>query len=104
MKCFSFPAWCKFGKCDSGDTLVTMGLSDEDGDRLIQYGCDKTIYYAGFKNCEQLSDLYEKVLNEADDQITWELIEEDIIEQGQSASDVYEIDVDFPTEFEKELK
>ncbi len=75
MKEFTFCAWCRFGKGDSGETLVDVELTDEEAEQLIKYGTQPDVYYGEFSECKELKDLYQKIYSIAVDQITEELRE-----------------------------
>jgi hypothetical protein len=107
MKEFTFIAYCRFGKGDSGETMVDVELTDEEAEKLIKYGTQTDIYYDGFSECEELKDLYQKVYAIAVDQITEELREggdwvdkEEARNPDWKADDTYACGVNFPSEFE----
>lgn len=116
MKHFIFPAWCKSGKFSSGATLVEVGLTDEEAERLVKFGTDPEVLYSyrGFYNCSAVNDIYDKVYKIAVDQITDEQkawMSEDDEEEAEilnnpnwRADDFYEVGVEFPREFEKMVK
>ena len=102
MKEFTFPAWCNYGKGDSGESWVDVELTDEEAEMLVKYGTQPDIYYNEFAQCEELKDLYQKVYAIAVEQITEEL-REDRIEATNpdwKADDLYPCGVNFPSEFE----
>ena len=110
MKEFTFPAWCRYGKLDSNESLVDVELTDEEAERLVTYGTDGEVYYDGFYECAALKDIYKKVYDIANAQITeelrfWMAEEEEDSEISKlpnwKASDHYSIGVEFPTEFEE---
>ena len=110
MKEFTFTAWCRFGKGDSGETLVDVELSNEESERLIQYGTKAEIFYNGFDRCEELKDLYKKIYEIAVTQITDELRdfgdwvdEKDAKAPNWRADHLYACGVNFPNEFEDVL-
>ena len=105
MKEFTFPVVCSFGKGDSGDTYVTVELTDEEADRIIQYCAQPDNYYSDFSDSEELADLYHKIYELGVDQCTDELREngdwldeEDIEDPDWRADDLYSIWVNFPEE------
>lgn len=104
MRDFTFPAVCGFGKGDSGDTLVTIELTDEEAERLIEYCSQPDHYYSDFDECEELADLYDKIYELAVEQITDELRDGDFLEEEDAedpdwrADDLYTIMVKFPEE------
>jgi hypothetical protein len=107
MKEFTFIAWCRFGKGDSGETEVEVELTDEEAERLISYGTKADIFYDGFSECEELKDIYKKVYSIAVDQMTEEM--RDFGEEDHSdnpdwvVDDTYACGVNFPSEFEDML-
>ena len=110
MKEFTFTAWCRFGKGDSGETLIDVELTDEEAERLIMYGTQPEIYYNEFYLCEELKDLYKKLYAIAVEQITEELRdggdwidEDDKNNPDWKADDTYACGVSFPYEFEDML-
>ncbi len=106
MKSYEFPAWCRFGKGDSGETIVEYELTDEEAARLEAAASDEEIYYTGFYETADLADIYKKVYAAAVDQITEELLDGDFPgdldrdNKDWKADDTYAIGVGFPTEFE----
>ena len=109
MKEFTFIAYCSFGKGDSGETWVDIELSDAEAEELIKYGTQPDIFYDGFGECDELSELYNKIYAIAVDQITEELRgtdwidEEDLNNPDWRADDLYHCGVNFPEEFEEML-
>lgn len=110
MKEFTFCAWCRFGKGDSGETWIDVELTDEEAERLVKHGTQTEVYYHGFSECEELKDLYQKIYAIAVDQITEELREggdwiddEDARNPDWKADDTYACGVNFPDEFEDML-
>ena len=108
MKEFTFSAWCRFGKGDSGETEVEVELTDDEAERLVHYGTQPDVYYGGFYECKELSDIYQKVYAVAVKQITEELkdyegftlTEEQLNDPNWEADDLYACGVNFPSEFE----
>lgn len=102
MREFTFPAWCQFGKGDVGESEITVNLDDDNAEQLVKYASDPDVYYEGFDACLELSSLYDKIFTLADKQITEEIISGEIwdFEEGETASDVYAIGIEFPLEFE----
>jgi hypothetical protein len=110
MKEFTFPVWCRFGPCDSGDSLVIVELTDEEAEKLEKFGTQAEIYYNEFSNCKELNDLYKNVYSIAVAQTTEELkefadwlAEKYLNDPEWKADDIYKIDVNFPNEFEDVL-
>jgi hypothetical protein len=104
MQKYTFPAWCRYGKVDSGESWIDVELTDEEAERLIKYGTQAEIYYEGFFECEELEDIYKKVYALAVEQMT-----EEIREYGDDdhtddpewvVDDTYACGVNFPSEFE----
>ena len=104
MKEYTFIAYCTFGRGDSGETEVTVELTDEEAERLIKYGTQPDIYYDGFSRCEQLKDLYKKIYNIAVDQMTEEMRDfgddDHASDPDWKVDDTYACGVNFPFEFE----
>lgn len=107
MKEFTFTAWCRYGKGDSGESWVDVELTDEEAEKLLKYGTQAEIYYNEFSECEELKDLYQKIYAVAVKQITEELrdygdcVEEKYLNDPDwEADDVYACGVNFPSEFE----
>lgn len=103
MKGYEFPAWCSFGKGDSGESIVYFELTDEEAARLEATAKDPDIYYDGFYEAEDLADIYKKVYAAAVEQITDELRDADLdipADENWEADDTYAVGVEFPTEFE----
>ena len=104
MKEFTFTAWCRFGKGDSGETWIDVELTDEEAERLVHYGTQADIYYDGFSECEELEDLYKKIYAIAIEQMTEEMRdfgEDDCCDDPNwKVNDTYACGVEFPTEFE----
>lgn len=110
MKEFTFPAWCNYGKGDSGESWIDVELTDEEAERLVKYGTQSEIYYNEFYRCEELKDIYQKVYAIAVRQITDELREfgDWLDEEKQNNSewkvdDTYMCGVEFPRDFEEML-
>ena len=108
MKEFTFCAWCRFGKGDSGETWIDVELTDEEAERLVRFGTQADIYYNEFCRCKELEDLYQKIYSIAIDQITEELREggdwideDDASNPDWRADDTYACGVSFPNEFEE---
>lgn len=109
MKEFTFIAWCRFGKGDSGETEVDVELTDEEAERLISSGTKADIYYDGFSECAELKDIYKKVYSIAVAQMTeemrdyGELDESELNNPNWEVDDSYACGVNFPSEFEDML-
>lgn len=108
MKTFIFPAVCRFGPGDSGESEVEVELTDSESELLLKYGTDATYYYKDFLKCKELKELYEKIYEIAVDQMTDELDGADWLEAEQQnkswrADDTYQCEVFFPREFEDML-
>lgn len=109
MKEFTFPAYCTFGKGDSGETWVDVELTDEEAKKLIKYGTQPDIYYNGFSQCKEVKDLYQKIYDIAVDQMTEEmkdfgdLDEKYVNDPNWKVDNLYPCGVNFPSEFEDML-
>ena len=109
MKEITFIAYCTFGKGDSGETEVTVELTDEEYERVMTLGTDDDIYYKGFSSCKELKDIYDKVYTIAVNQMTEEmrdygdLDEEYASDPNWKVDDLYACGVNFPFEFEELL-
>ena len=109
MQNFTFPAFCIFGKGDSGETFVDVELSNAEANKLIQYGTQESCFYEGFAHCEELKELYGKIYEIAIKQITDELRGTGWLDEHENdnpdfrADDVYVCGVMFPEEFEEML-
>lgn len=102
MKEYVFPGYCTFGKCDSGTSWIEFELTEEEESRLIAAFKDHETYIHGFRSSDAVSDIYDKIWKVANEQITEELLGMDeMLEEGEKASDIYQIWVNFPEEFEE---
>lgn len=98
-----FGAWCSFGNGDSEDTVVAVELSEAEVERLRDAA--KEWYWDDFAECEEVSDIYDKVREIAIDQITDELKEyqpgfTEMLGEGEKADSIYFIGVAWPEEME----
>ena len=106
MNEFTFIAYCTFGRGDSGETEVTVELTDEEAKRLTFYGTQEDIYYGEFSRCEELKDIYEKVYAVAVAQMTEELRDYGNLDEKYASNPDWRVDntyacgVNFPVEFE----
>jgi hypothetical protein len=109
MKEFTFPAYCTFGRGDSGETFVDVELTEKEAKKLIKYGTNPDVYYDDFENCEELKDLYDKIYALAVEQMTDELRDfgdlddEYANDPDWKVDDTYRCGVNFPDEFEDML-
>ena len=109
MKEFTFTAYCRFGKGDSGETFLDVELTDEEAEELLHYGTQTEIYYNGFSHCEELKELYQKLYTLAVEQMTEEMkdygdLEEEYVNNPNWRIDeIYPCGVMFPFEFEDML-
>ena len=108
MKEFTFTAYCTYGKGDSVESWIDVELTDEEAERLIEYGTQAEVYYNGFYECEELRDIYDKIYALAVEQMTEELREGDLDEEyadnpNWKVDDTYQCGVNFPDEFEDML-
>lgn len=108
MKEFTFTAWCRFGRFDSGETQIDVELTDEEAERLVKYGTQPDIYYDGFSECEELEDVYKKVYALAIEQMTEEIRDfgddDNADDPDWVVDDTYACGVNFPEEFEDMLE
>ena len=108
MKTYTFLAWCRFGKGDSGETSVDVDLTEEESEKLIEYGTKVDVFYDGFYNCTELRELYSKVYAVAVEQITEELRDFGDFDEAKDpkwkADDTYACGIDFPSVLEGMLK
>lgn len=107
MKTITFPAFCNFGKGDSGESWVDVELTDEEYDRIMKYGTNADFYYKEFYYCKELKDLYDKVYAQAIDQMTEEMRDFGDLEEKYAndpnwkIDDLYYCGVHFPFEWEE---
>jgi hypothetical protein len=106
MKNITFPAYCRFGKLNSGETWVDVELTDEEAERIITLGTQPDIYYKGFQSCEELKDLYDRIYTIAVDQMSEEMRDFGELDKRFASNhelkvdDLYACGVNFPFEFE----
>ena len=101
MPVLEFPAVCSYGKGDSGTSWIEFELTEEEESRLISAFKDTETYIHGFRSSDAVSDIYDKIWEAANEQITEELLGMDeMLEEGEKASDLYQLWVNFPEEFE----
>ena len=108
MKEFTFPAYCTYGKGDSGESWIDVELTDKEAERLIKYGTQAELYYNGFYECKEIKDIYDKIYSLAVAQMTEELRNGDLCEEYANnpnwyVDDTYQCGVNFPDEFEDML-
>lgn len=106
MKEFTFPIYCYYGQGDSGESWIDVELTDEEAERLIEYGTKADVYEDGFDECEELKDIYEKLYALAVEQITDEIRDSDdeyADNPNWKADENYPCGVGFPEEFEDML-
>ena len=108
MNEYTFPAWCRLGAIETGETEVDLDLTDEEARMLEKYGRNIDIFYDGFANCEELRDLYNKVYAIAVEQMTEEIrffgIDDRAKDPCWVVNDTYICGVEFPNEFEDMLE
>ena len=103
MKTYEFYATTDLG--GDGETYFDVELTDEESALLEEYGKKSSVYYDGFSECEELSEIYNKVYEEAVQVLTEELIEyEEDADDDWRADDTYSIHIHLPIEFEKDLE
>lgn len=106
MKTITFPAFCRFGKLDTGETQVEVVMTDEEAEKVIALGTQPDVYYKGFQSCEELKALYDRIYSIAVVQMTEEmrdfgdLEEEYASDPSWKIDDLYPCGVNFPFEFE----
>lgn len=81
-----------FGKGDSGESYVEMEITEEEYARLkeAQESGEEFIY------CKSVEDIYNRVYELADEDATDDLIDVDMLEEGEKASDLYSLIVYYP--------
>jgi hypothetical protein len=102
-----FRATTDFG--GDGYTSFEVSLDDDEAERLEAAMADEDIYDAGFSDCDELSDIYDKAYTEALDVLTEELrdtvFEDDDIDEDDDdyispeewrVNDTYSVTVHFP--------
>ena len=83
-----------FGKWDGADSAVEMEITEEEFERLQE--AQET--GEDFEDCELVADIYEKVLELADQDATRDLIEADYLDENEKASEMYPITIEYPEE------
>ena len=81
-----------FGKGDGADSCVEMEITEEEYARLQEAqesGED-------FEDCEMVEDIYERAYELADEDATQDLIDAEYLEEGEKASELYAIIIDYP--------
>ena len=106
MQVVEFVAQCEFGRGDYGETVVSVGLTDEEATRLRRMATG-LFWEMRFESCVDVKDIYDKVYAKAVDQITGELLEYDervkeAVEEGDKVDAVYGITIDWPEEYKPE--
>ena len=103
MKTYEFYATTDLG--GDGETYFDVELTDEESSLLEEYGKKSSVYYDGFSECEELSEIYNKVYEEAVQVLTEELIEyEEDADDDWRADDTYSIHIHLPSDFENDLE
>lgn len=69
MQIHTFGGWVEYGRGDCGSTPVDFDLTDDEYAGVLQHIEDGD----SFSDCEDLSDLYDRVLEAAEQQIREEL-------------------------------
>lgn len=83
-----------FGRGDGADSYVEMEITEEEHAKLQEAqesGED-------FEDCELVEDIYERVYDLADEDATQDLIDAEYLDEGEKASELYSIVVDYPEE------
>ena len=102
MKTYEFYATTDLG--GDGETYFDVELTDEESALLEKYGKKSSVYY-DFCECEELSEIYNKVYEEAVQVLTEELLEyEEDADDDWRADDTYSIHIHLPSEFENDLE
>lgn len=83
-----------FGKGDGADSYVEMEITDEEYARLQE--AQET--GEDFEDCELVEDIYERVYELADEDATQDLIDAEYLEDGEKASELYPIVIEYPEE------
>lgn len=89
---FAFDYSISFGKGDSGESYVEMEITEEEYARLkaAKESGEEFIY------CKSVEDIYNRVYELADEDATEDLIDVDMLEEGEKASDLYSLIVYYP--------
>ena len=88
----TFDCWCNFGKGNSGDSFVEVEITEEEYERLREAEASGE----DFDECEAVADIYERVYAIAEEEATEDLINADILEDGEEAGDMYYIGINYP--------
>lgn len=83
-----------FGRGDSGESYIEIELTEEEYERFQEAqesGED-------FCDCESVADIYERAYELADEDATQDLFDADMLDEGEKASELYSIVIDFPEE------
>lgn len=85
-----------FGRGDGAESYIEMEVTEEEYARLQaaqESGED-------FEDCEDVADLYERAYELADEDATQDLLDADYLEEGEKASELYGITLEFPEDEE----
>jgi hypothetical protein len=85
-----------FGRGDGAESFIEMEVNEEEYARLQkaqESGED-------FEDCEDVADLYERAYELADEDATQDLFDADYLEEGEKASELYGITIEFPEDEE----
>lgn len=89
-----FDVLVRFGRDDAGESFIDMELTEEEYERIQEAkesGED-------FAECESVADIYERACEIADEVVSEELREAGWLEEGQTASELYPVEVYFESE------
>ena len=83
-----------FGKGDSGEAYIEMEITEEEYARL------QVAQESGeaFVCCKSVADIYNRAYDLADEDATYDLLDVDMLEEGEKASDLYSLIVYYPGE------
>ena len=83
-----------FGRGDYGESYIEIELTEEEYERF-QKAQDSG---DDFCDCELVQDIYERAYELADEDATQDLLDADMLDEGEKASELYSIVIDFPEE------
>ena len=83
-----------FGKGDGEESYIEMEVTEEEYERL------QSAQESGeeFEDCELVADIYERAYELADEDATQDLLDADMLDEGEKASELYSITLYFPEE------
>ena len=83
-----------FGKGDYGESYIEIELTDEEYERFQEAQESGEEFY----ECESVEDIYNRACELADEDATADLMAEGMLDEGETASELYPITVYFPEE------